>query len=120
MAHGKSRFKKQQQGMMPGQRPQQARINVPLNQLTDLVCSNCEAALFTQVFAMKHLPAMYSPQGREGTVNTPAGVMCVVCGAINNVKKKGTEEKKEDKLEQASPEFEKEFLNDTEDRGEKE
>jgi len=112
MAHGKSRFKRMPMGKVT-QSQQQAKINVPLNQLDDIICGNCGASLFIQPFAMKHLPAIYSPGGQEGTVNVVAGVMCIVCGAINNTKRK-EKEKEETKLKQASEEFEKEFLNDTE------
>ncbi len=65
---------------------QKAQINIPLNQLNDIVCSECGEKLFFQVFAMKALPALYSPNGKAGTVNVVAGVACAVCGAIGKVK----------------------------------
>jgi len=68
----------------PGQQ-KQVQINVPLNQLNDIVCSNCGGKLFFQVFAMKKLPALYSPDGKEGTVNVVAGVACAICSAVGKV-----------------------------------
>jgi hypothetical protein len=118
MAHGKNRFKQGRLGNPnlkqhpPVGQPQQIKVDIPINQLDDIVCSNCEGALFIQVFAMKHLPALYSPNRKEGTINAPAGSMCVTCGAINNVRRKKPGEEKE-KLEQASDNFEKDFREET-------
>jgi hypothetical protein len=114
MAHGKNRFKRQQQGIMTGQQrqPQQIKVDIPIDQLDDIVCSNCGGSLFIQVFAMKHLSALYSPNRKEGTINAPAGSMCATCAAINNVRRKKPGEE-EEKLEQASDDFEKDFREET-------
>lgn len=65
--------------------PKQIQIQVPLNQLNNLACSNCGGKLFYQVFAMKKLPALYSPDGKEGTVNVVAGVACTLCSTVGKV-----------------------------------
>ena len=89
MAHGRERFKPKRVNtkspQLSKQAPQQPQINVPLNSLDDIVCGKCSSPLFIQVFAIKHLPALYNPTGKEGTVNAISGVMCTECGAINNV-----------------------------------
>ena len=95
MAHGRERFKPKRVNTKSPQlskQPQQTQINVPLNSLDDIVCGKCSSPLFVQVFAIKHLPALYNPTGKEGTVNAISGVMCTECGAINNVIRQKTGE----------------------------
>ena len=67
------------------QQQKQVQINVPLNQLNDIACI-CGNKLFIQVIAIKKLPAIYSPDGKEGSLNAPAGMACFVCGKLGEVK----------------------------------
>ena len=81
--------------MRQGQKPVQANITVLLNSLDDIVCSNCGNRVFIQTFCMKHLPVIYSPDNKEGTVNVLTGPMCVTCGKIGEVKRETAQERDE-------------------------
>ena len=66
----------------PGQ-PQQQQIKVPLDQLSDIVCLVCGGDKWVQAFAIKKLSVLYSPDGKEGSIQAPMGWLCIECGKIN-------------------------------------
>ena len=67
-------------GQPQGQEPQ--RINVDLNQASDIACSNCGGKFFHQVTFFKKISALLSPTGQEGIVPIPT-YACLECGNIN-------------------------------------
>jgi uncharacterized Zn finger protein len=67
-------------GQPPGQEPQ--RVNVDLNQASDIVCSNCGGKFFHEVTFFKKISALLSPTGQEGIIPIPT-YACLECGNIN-------------------------------------
>ena len=61
--------------------PQQVTINVPLDQLKDVVCA-CGQQVFTNAFVIKQIPAIYSPSGKPEMLSQPIGFICVSCGLL--------------------------------------
>jgi len=67
-------------GQPSGQEGQ--RINVDLNQASDIVCSNCGGKFFHAVTFFKKISALLSPTGQEGIIPIPT-YACLECGNIN-------------------------------------
>jgi len=95
--------------MRQGQKPVQANITIPLDTLDDIICSNCGNRVFIQTFCMKHLPVIYSPDNKEGTVNALTGPMCVTCGKIGEVKRETALERDENLRSAENEQKRKEF-----------
>ncbi len=74
-------------GMGMGNPQQQPVARIPIETLDDIICTECDHNLFISLMVIKHMPQIYSPNNQEGTVNAPAGVLCVNCGAIGKVKR---------------------------------
>lgn len=67
-------------GQPPGQ--EQQRINVDLNQASDISCSKCGGKFFHEVTFFKKISALLSPTGQEGIIPIPT-YACLECGNIN-------------------------------------
>jgi hypothetical protein len=66
-----------------GEIPQEPqRINISLNQASDIVCSNCGNKYFTEVTFFKKLSALISPTGQDAIVPIPT-YACTECKNIN-------------------------------------
>jgi hypothetical protein len=63
-------------------------VQIDLNQLEELVCSNCASDKFVQMLSIRRLPALLSPNKQEGITMTPAGIACVQCGSENTARPK--------------------------------
>ena len=61
------------------QQPMQQQVNIDPNDLTDIECSSCGHKNFKQVFQMKKLSALMSPNGQEQVVTIPVFI-CDHCG----------------------------------------
>ena len=60
----------------------QAQVQINPNDLTDVMCENCDNQTFTLVFLFKKLSAILSPSGKETLV--PLQVYaCAKCDHIN-------------------------------------
>lgn len=64
--------------------PAQGKVQIDVNDLTDVKCNNCGCEYFKLVFRIKRLSALISPTGKEAYV--PGEVMvCTSCGKeLNN------------------------------------
>ena len=69
-----------------GGRPQPTEVNVDVSKLEELVCSECGGERFVQLLNLKRLPAILSPNFKEGVVFQPAGIACSDCGAENSAR----------------------------------
>lgn len=56
-------------------------INVDINSLDQQICPECESLNCYEIFHLKLLPAMLSPNGKEQMLKLPVGYMCINCGA---------------------------------------
>ena len=70
--------------------PQKPTVNVRLDQLEQLVCSDCGHDKFVQLVEVRTLPALLAPNSQEGIAVTAAGIACSECGAENKAKPKST------------------------------
>jgi len=57
-------------------------LQVDIAQADDVVCESCGNYTFSQVFLMKKVSALLSPNGREGIVPIPT-FGCNACGFVN-------------------------------------
>ena len=64
------------------QQLQQFNLQVSLNQLDDAMCESCGQHKFVATMKMKHIPALYSPNGKAGLIQSHDGYACVFCGAV--------------------------------------
>ena len=82
----------------PLPRPQQAQVQVDLNQAETLKCKGCNNYVFIQAYILKRLSAIVSPTGEEALI--PVQVYsCGNCGEVAENMLEGTgieEEKKSD------------------------
>ena len=67
---------------MGGKDQPKTQVKIDLNDLTDIVCENCEGKFFRQVSAFKKLSALVSPTGKEQIMPVPV-FRCDECGHIN-------------------------------------
>ena len=67
---------------MGGKDQPKTKVKLDLNDLTDIVCENCESKFFRQVNAFKRISALVSPTGKEQIVPVPV-FRCDECGHIN-------------------------------------
>ena len=67
---------------MGGKDQPKTKVKLDLNDLTDIVCENCESKFFRQVSAFKKLSPLVSPTGKEQIVPVPV-FRCDECGHIN-------------------------------------
>ena len=67
---------------MGGKDQPKTQVKIDLNDLTDIVCENCEGKFFRQVSAFKKLSALISPTGKEQIMPVPV-FRCDECGHIN-------------------------------------
>ena len=67
---------------MGGKDQPKTQVKIDLNDLTDIVCENCEGKFFRQVSAFKKLSALISPTGKEQILPVPV-FRCDECGHIN-------------------------------------
>lgn len=58
-------------------------LNIQIKDLDDLVCENCSNPTFSQVFAIKKVPATLSPYGKEAFIPMPV-YQCTNCGEISD------------------------------------
>ena len=58
------------------------QVKLDINDLTDIVCENCESKFFRQVQAFKKISALVSPTGKEQIMPVPV-FRCDECGHIN-------------------------------------
>ena len=54
-------------------------VNVNVEELSTQICPKCESPYCTEVFILKHLPALMSPDGKAQLIKVPAGFGCVNC-----------------------------------------
>tara|TARA_Y100001938_G_C7955622_1_gene361555 strand:+ start:319 stop:564 length:246 start_codon:yes stop_codon:yes gene_type:complete len=69
-------------GMDGAKRPEPG-LKIDVNDLVDIVCSNCGGKVFRQVQMFKRLSALVSPTGKEQIVPVPT-FRCDDCGNIND------------------------------------
>ena len=63
--------------------PQESqRVNIDLNQASDISCSKCGNKFFHEVTFFKKISALLSPTGQEGVIPIPT-YACLECGNIN-------------------------------------
>ena len=67
-------------GQSPGQ--DSRRMNLDLNQASDIECANCGNKFFHEVTFFKKISALLSPTGQEGIIPIPT-YACLECGNIN-------------------------------------
>ena len=72
----------------------QQPINVDVTKLDTQLCPMCESPYCTEVFQLKHLPALMSPNGQAQVVKVPSGYSCVHCRSAMFGKIKEEEENK--------------------------
>lgn len=58
----------------------QKPINVDVTQLEIQICPKCECPYCHEVFRLRHLPALMSPDGKAQLLKVPAGFACANCG----------------------------------------
>lgn len=73
---------RQHQHQHQQQHPNQLRINVPLDQLTPVIC-RCGGQLFDNGVMLRMLSALQSPIGQPAVIEIPIRV-CVSCGMPYN------------------------------------
>jgi hypothetical protein len=54
-------------------------VNIPLDQLKDVVCE-CTNAAFVTAIRLRELPALYSPTGKADYLAQPLCFLCTACG----------------------------------------
>jgi hypothetical protein len=59
----------------------QQQVNINPDDLTDISCHECDGKHFVQVYRMKKLSALISPDGQEQLVTMPMFI-CNDCGAV--------------------------------------
>jgi DNA-directed RNA polymerase subunit RPC12/RpoP len=57
-------------------------MGLKIEDMTDIVCSNCGCRFFNQVHAFKRVSALLSPTGKEQIMPVPT-FRCSDCGNIN-------------------------------------
>ena len=58
------------------------KINIDMNQTTEIVCEKCKNTTFVQSFYLRKLSALLSPNGKESII--PVNTFeCSACGHIN-------------------------------------
>ena len=62
------------------EQPQQ--MNIDFSQTTAIVCDECEHDAFVQVFKIRKLSALLSPNGQESLIPVQT-YACAKCGHIN-------------------------------------
>lgn len=62
---------------------QQIQLPKDVQNLPDINCVECGGIQFVQVFTLKYMSALVSPQGREGVVHI-GNFVCSECGHIFN------------------------------------
>jgi len=67
---------------MGGKDQPKTKVKLDLNDLTDIVCENCEGKFFRQVSAFKKISPLVSPTGKEQIIPVPV-FRCAECGHIN-------------------------------------
>ena len=67
---------------MGGKDQPKTKVKLDLNDLTDIVCENCEGKFFRQVSAFKKISPLVSPTGKEQIIPVPV-FRCDECGHIN-------------------------------------
>jgi predicted nucleic acid-binding Zn ribbon protein len=67
---------------MGGKDQPKTQVKLDINDLTDIVCENCESKFFRQVQAFKKISALVSPTGKEQIMPVPV-FRCDECGHIN-------------------------------------
>ena len=68
---------------MDGRENPEAQIKLDINDLVDIVCSECGGKVFRQASLFKKLSALVSPTGKEQIVPIPV-FRCDDCGNIND------------------------------------
>jgi hypothetical protein len=58
---------------------EQIKVNIPIEQLKDKVCS-CTNALFIPALQLKIIPPIYSPSGQPEYMMLQVGFLCTNCG----------------------------------------
>lgn len=53
-------------------------INVDIENIPDVQCSNCDSVLFRQATKMKFISRLISPNGQEGYISIPV-MICDKC-----------------------------------------
>lgn len=77
-------------------RNQQQTLPKDVMGLPDIKCVNCGGTKFVQVFSLKYMSALVSPQGKEGVVHI-GNFVCSGCGHMFNPQEYAQKEK--EKLE---------------------
>jgi len=60
------------------------RITIDISQTSPIVCDKCGHNTFTQVYIMRMVSAVYSPNGEESLMPIPV-FECSACGHVNDI-----------------------------------
>lgn len=53
-------------------------MNIDVSTLSEVICSSCGGKYWEQVFLLKKVSALISPNGQEGVINVPV-LVCISC-----------------------------------------
>ena len=57
------------------------QLKINPDELVTVMCPSCECSNCTEVFILKQLPALISPNGQDQVVKIPIGYACMECKA---------------------------------------
>lgn len=55
------------------------KMNIDLEQLPTVVCDECESEEWMEIYTVKKVSALVSPNGQEGVIPIPE-LVCACCG----------------------------------------